>query len=134
MDKVESRRVAPIGWVTTIVVLILFAFELLMMFGAIELRAATVAKYAPWAYEPFLKLVGEHPDSAPVAVKQKSKKGPTKKSELLDIIDVTGISAEAIKVDLDIDVPEPAERAVLEPVVEPEPEPAKDPKDVVPVG
>lgn len=65
MAKVQARRINPIAQVTALVVGVLIGFEALVISGAFELQAPTVAKYIPWAYEPFLKLVGEHPDSAP---------------------------------------------------------------------
>lgn len=65
MAKLETRRVNPIAHVTFVAVAILIFFEVLIVFGVFELRSQTVAKYAPWAYEPFLRLVGEHPESAP---------------------------------------------------------------------
>ena len=65
MSKLESRRVNPIGQLALIAVLLLFVFQLFALLGVLELQAGTVAKYAPWAYEPFLRLVGEHPESSP---------------------------------------------------------------------
>lgn len=65
MDKRNTRRINPVAHFATLAVTALVVFEVLVMAGALELKAQTVAKYAPWAYEPFLKLVGEHPDSAP---------------------------------------------------------------------
>ena len=59
------------GWhdlaaqIAGIAVLILIFFEALVIGGVFELQAPAVAKYAPWAYEPFLRIVGEHPESAP---------------------------------------------------------------------
>jgi len=43
-------------------VAVLVVCEVLVVCGALEVRASLVAKVAPWAYEPFLRLVGEHPD------------------------------------------------------------------------
>lgn len=64
MDKRETRRVNPIAQIAFFAVAILLVFEALVIGGVLELKAQTVAKYAPWAHEPFLRLVGEHPDSA----------------------------------------------------------------------
>ena len=61
----ETRRINPIAHITTVVVVILIAFEVLIILGVFELKAQTVEKYAPWAHEPFLRWVGEHPDSIP---------------------------------------------------------------------
>ena len=65
MNKVEKRRVNPIAKFATLAVFTLLVFEGLVIGGVFELKARTVAKYAPWAYESFLRLVGEHPESAP---------------------------------------------------------------------
>ena len=59
----ESRRIVPISVVTLVALAVLFVFEAMVMLGAVNLKASLVAKVAPWAYEPFLRLVGEHPDS-----------------------------------------------------------------------
>ena len=59
----ESRRIVPISMVTLVALGVLFVFEMMVMLGAVNLKASFVAKVAPWAYEPFLRLVGEHPDS-----------------------------------------------------------------------
>jgi hypothetical protein len=64
MDKVKESRVNPIAKIATLAVLVLLVFEGLVIGGIFELKAQVVAKYAPWAYEPFLRLVGEHPESA----------------------------------------------------------------------
>ena len=61
----ETRRINPIAHITTAVVVVLITFETLIIFGVFELKAQTVANYAPWAHESFLRWVGEHPDSAP---------------------------------------------------------------------
>ena len=52
MNKQEQRRVNPVSKFTFVAVVILVIFELLVIFGALELKAQTVAKYAHWAYEP----------------------------------------------------------------------------------
>jgi hypothetical protein len=65
MDRRESRRINPIAHFTTLAVSVLMVFELAIISGVLELEAKTVATYAPWAYEPFLRLVGEHPESMP---------------------------------------------------------------------
>ncbi len=63
MKNRESRRIVPISIVTAVVFVLVVAFELLVIGGAVDVKASTIARLAPWAYEPFLKLVGEHPDS-----------------------------------------------------------------------
>ncbi len=65
MDKRETRRVNPIAQITFFAVAILVVFEALVIGGVLELKAQTVTKYAPWAREPFQRLVGGHPELAP---------------------------------------------------------------------
>lgn len=65
MKKQNTRRINPVGQVTFIAVVVLIVFEVLIVCGAFELQPQTVEKHAPWAYEPFLRLIGEHPDSTP---------------------------------------------------------------------
>ena len=65
MNKQETRRRNPIGKITLVLVVLVIGLEALVIFGVFELKAQTVAKYAPWAYEPILRLVGEHPESTP---------------------------------------------------------------------
>lgn len=63
MKNRESRRIVPVSVITLVVLAVLVVFEALIIIGALEVRTSTIAKVAPWAYEPFLRLVGEHPDS-----------------------------------------------------------------------
>jgi len=63
MRKKESRRRVPVSAMAIIVFAVLVVLEMLLLAGALEIRSSTVARIAPWAYEPFLKLVGEHPES-----------------------------------------------------------------------
>ena len=60
MNKEASRRIVPESVAALVVVGLLGLFELLVLFGALEVNGASVAAVAPWAYEPFCKLVGEH--------------------------------------------------------------------------
>ncbi len=108
----EIRRINPIARVTLVAVIVLFIFEALIISGLFELKAQTVAKYAPWAYEPFLHLVGEHLDSAPrwVAVEEVDESDPI----VLPEVNTTGL--------------EPI------PVVVPTNAPAVEPDEIVPVG
>jgi hypothetical protein len=62
MAERETRRINPIARLTILVLVVLFAFEAFVIFNGVEISAQTIQKYAPWAYEPFLKAVGEHPD------------------------------------------------------------------------
>jgi len=63
MSKKESRRRVPVSAIAIAVFVLLVVFEVLVIGGALEIKSSTVARIAPWAYEPFLRLVGEHPES-----------------------------------------------------------------------
>lgn len=144
MDKQEKRRINPIAQITLTAVVVLVIFEFLVIFGALELKAQTVAKYAPWAYEPFLRLVGEHPESAPrwASVEEADEE------ETVDaaVVGVTGLEPSAIPVLVETDEAVLATNLALEATVplevEPEPTPVDVPtnrpvdesQEIVPVG
>lgn len=144
MAKLEKRRVNPIAHVASLAVVILIIFEGLVIVGALELKAQAVAKYAPWAYEPFLKLVGEHPESAPrwATVEESEKGGPVE----LEIANVTGLDPSAIPVLIETNELVLTTNLVIEATVplevEPEPIPVAIPTNapegelqkIVPVG
>lgn len=144
MAKLETRRINPIAHITLVAVIILIIFEALVMGGVLELKTQTVAKYAPWAYEPFLKLVGEHPDSAArwATVEEVDESDPV----VLPEANVTGLEPSAIpvlistnetiittNVLLKASVPLETETEPI-PVVVPTNAPNLDPEEIVPVG
>lgn len=96
MARQEHRRINPIAHIALIAVAVLILFEVLVISGALELKAQTVAKYAPWAYEPFLRLVGEHPESAPrwAIVEEANEEEPAASA----VAGVTGLEPSAIPV------------------------------------
>jgi hypothetical protein len=63
MNKKESRRIVPLSGFAFAALAVLIVFQVLVIGGVFKLEASTVARIAPWAYEPFLRLVGEHPES-----------------------------------------------------------------------
>ena len=63
MKNKESRRIVPVSAFVLVLLVILVVCEALVIGGSLEVKASSIAKVAPWAYEPFLRLVGEHPDS-----------------------------------------------------------------------
>jgi hypothetical protein len=65
MKSIETRRVTRTAYVASTIVGGVILFEVAMTCGIVDLNAEWVARYARWGYEPFLKLVGEHPDSRP---------------------------------------------------------------------
>jgi len=144
MDKQETRRINPIAHITVAAVVVLIVFEFLIIFGVFELKAQTVAKYAPWAYEPFLKLVGEHPESAP---RWASVEEPEEKETVeMTVVGVTGLEPSAIPVLIETNEAVLATNLILEatvpleveaepvPVAAPTNRPADKPQEIVPVG
>ncbi len=144
MDKQETRRINPIAHITFIAVAVLVVFECLVIFGAFELKAQTVAKYAPWAYEPFLRLVGEHPESTP---RWASVEEPEEKDAIeATVVGVTGLEPSTIPILIETNETVLATNLILEatvpmevesepiPVAAPTNRPADKPQEIVPVG
>ena len=136
MAKLETHRINPIAHVTLLVVAIVIVFEVLVIFGLFELKAQTVAKYAPWAYEPFLKLIGEHPESIPrwATVEEPEEADPAAAAEA----NATGLEPSAIpvlvsNVVLEASVPLETEPEPI-PGAVPTNAPAAKPQETVPVG
>ncbi len=143
MAKLETRRINPIAHVTLLVVAIVIVFEVLVIFGLFELKAQTVAKYAPWAYESFLRLAGEHPESTPrwATIEEPEEADPATAVEA----NVTGLEPSAIPLLVPTNEVALGSNAVLEASVpletEPEPIPVAVPtnapaklEEIVPVG
>ncbi len=100
MRKKESRRRVPVSVVAMAAIALLFVLEGLVIGGAFGVKAATVARIAPWAYEPFLRLVGEHPESAAL----KESIGDQKEDEARSpsgMASVAGFNADELVIDLD---------------------------------
>ncbi|MEE9368393.1 MAG: hypothetical protein V3V05_05965 [Pontiella sp.] len=142
MKQVNQRRIVPISVVTIVIFSLLGFFQLFVIAGGYELEASTVKKFAPWVYEPFLKLAGEHPDTRP---EWAVDRGGVKEVKTSSAGTIAGFSPEEIPVTLNLD-PVPVENVIIEatvPIKEPEivnptSVPAKEPKvkpeDIVPVG
>ncbi|MCK5676762.1 MAG: hypothetical protein KAH99_07075, partial [Verrucomicrobia bacterium] len=127
-----------------VLVLLLIVFEVLVIFGVFELKAQTVAKHAPWAYESFLKLVGEHPGSAPrwASVEEPEEKEAVKAT----MAGVTGLEPSAIPVLVETNEAVLSTNLILEatvpletdpepiPIVAPTEVPADELEESVPVG
>lgn len=145
MDKLVTRRTNPISHVAALAVTTLLVCEVLIMVGGLELKAQTVAKYAPWAYEPFLKLVGEHPGSAPRwAAVEKADESVASPST---VSGMGGLTPGEMLLPIEINEPELSTNIVLEPSIPLEAElesvpvttstnnvPTPSEKIVVPVG
>jgi hypothetical protein len=132
MKNKEHRRIVPISVVTLVALVILAVFEGLMIGGVVRVKSTTVAKWAPWAYEPFLRLIGEHPDA--LRQKEASTKVPAPEPELTGLDEITGFSSESIGLESN-DVPAIAPPEVVEQI---EPEVYEPPTNsagkVIPVG
>jgi len=135
MDKLYTRRVSRLAHFTFLAVLVLVLCEAVMISGALELKAQTVAKYAPWAYEPFLRLVGEHPESSPRGVAaeepemlESAIEEPAAETGLL--LDISPVTAETNAVPSSIAPAEPAPAAVVAPTNLP----AEKVDEAMPVG
>lgn len=123
MGKQETGRRNPIAHITLLFVVLLFIFEASVIAGIFELKAQTVAKYAPWAYEPYLRLIGEHPDSTPRWVTvEETEEEP---AEEIAIANMTGLEPSAIPVLVETNEAVLATNLILEASVplEVEPEP-----------
>ena len=100
MSKKESRRIVPLSAVAIAVFVMLVVFEVLVIGGAFGVKASTVARIAPWAYEPFLRLVGEHPESESMKnmVRDRNEDGTGTPSGMAS---VAGFNPDGLVIDLD---------------------------------
>ncbi len=112
MREKESRRIVPVSYAAIAVLALVFAFEAAVMGGLLEIRSSTVARIAPWAYGPFLKLVGEHPD---VQTWRTAPAPPAPGAEASGAAVVAGIDPSLLSVE--IDPAAPATNILLETIV-----------------
>ncbi len=117
MKQIIQKRVVPVSVATLACFALLAVFQLFVLAGGPLTRAATVKRFAPWAYEPFLRLTGEHPDTRPAwsMAGEKAEKGERSASAMAD---VAGIRPEDSVV---------VENPLLEPT-----RPADEPEIVIP--
>lgn len=123
MNEVESRRIIPISRITIGFVLILAVFQVIMLCGMFELKSSTVKKTAPWFHNTFLKLVGEHPSTRPVAATE-AEVPQEKKDSSSAIATVAGFKPEELAVTI-----EDIENPIIEPTA-----PVEDAQTVIPVS
>ena len=75
---IEKRKNSPLTRLVFFLIFLLLLGEGILLAGVLDLNASTVEHYAPWAYEPFLRIIGEHPANPPripaVVVEDKEKK------------------------------------------------------------
>ena len=65
MKQINTRRIVPASIMAVVAFSILGLVQLFIVAGGFEIPASTVRKIAPFAYEPYRKLVGEHPSTRP---------------------------------------------------------------------
>lgn len=132
MTDVEQRRVVPVSMVMTTLFSILGVLQISVIAGGLEVKSATVQKVAPWAYEPFLKLVGEHPDQLRYKVKQSEEDAESSNS---GITTIAGFAPGELGIELENAIDLPGTNILLEPSVPvPEPEEKPEPDSDIPVG
>ena len=128
MNQRISRRIVPIALFVKVLFGVLILIEALLISGVFQLRASTVARVAPWATEPFLKLVGEHPDSPGFRQRQEEQQASAADSQsTMEII--AGFDPDALIED-DSDDPAVSE----EPAEESGDESVEEVDDDIPVG
>jgi hypothetical protein len=126
MNEVESRRVVPMAQITVICTVLLALFELYFISTAYELKASTVKKVAPWVYEPYRKMMGEHPSTQPKAARAPASNTPD--SAPSGVATVAGFKPEELTItieDAKMPVPE-VEPAPVIPVSTPKMEPVDE--------
>ena len=134
MKSLEPRRIVPISVVTLAAFSFLCVFELFVMVGGVEVRASTVKNVAPWLHGPFLRLVGEHPDSRPDWAVGQGTVEENPAGEPSGIVTVAGFTPDELSVKIEtgavIEPTVPQE----EPATAPTNKPAKPMDDDIPVG
>ena len=105
MSKKESRRRVAVSTIAMAAIALLVVFEVLVIGGGFGIKAATVARIAPWAYEPFLWLVGEHPESKGLkeSVGNQKEDGAGASSGMAS---VAGFNPDELIIDLDAQIEE----------------------------
>ncbi len=103
MKSIETRRISRVAQLAAVLVGILFLFEIVMLCGIVDLKSDWVAKNAPWAYEPFLRLTGEHPQQREAAApEQEVPASPV--SEIVVPVETPKVEAEPAE-EADDDIP-----------------------------
>jgi len=137
MKQVEQRRIVPMSYLTIIFFMIFGILQVVVIAGVLEIKSSTVKRIAPWAYEPFLRFMGEHPDSRPRLDTGKKKK----KKSSSGIAQVAGFTPDQLDISLDAATGMLQTNTVID-VTIPTPEqpeielsePEEDPEGDVPVG
>lgn len=120
MSDVEIRRKVPVAVLALICVSIIGILQILLLTGAYQVDAGTVRKFAPFLYNPFRKVVGEHPSTRPQTAETQAVT-----SRETEIETVTGIKPEELSIKIEAPAVElPEDLPAAEPVIIPAGEPA----------
>lgn len=134
MNDVEPRRIVPIAFLALLLFIFMALFQVFVIAGGFEIKASAVKKIMPVAYESFLRLVGEHPETRP---EWSAAAQATKSDSASSAVTFAGFDPKTIPVTIEEDE-KPATKVLIEPsrpkATEKADEPAKDPSNVVPVG
>jgi len=119
MKDVETRRKVPAAVIAMICVSFIGIIQLLLVTGAYQVDSGTVRKMAPFLYNPFRKMMGEHPSTRPQSAESQASSGET------GIETVTGIKPEDLSIEIKTEGSVPAivvpeETNTLIPASEPE--------------
>lgn len=136
MKNVQEHRVVPVAMVMTIIMSCIGLFEVVVVAGGLEIKSSTIKRIAPWAYAPFLRMVGEHPEQFKGT---EADTKPKMSSSIAGLAKVAGFSADELDITLEGTEPVNLE-TILEPtvpvpeIIEPTEVEPIDPADVEPVG
>ena len=95
MKDVEKRRVVPIATITLVCAVFLGLFQVFVLTGSYQVKASTVRKTVPFLYEPYRKMMGEHPSYRTELVTN------AKKKESSTVATVAGIDPSELQVTIE---------------------------------
>mgnify|MGYP001827728750 CR=1 FL=1 len=112
MKDQSARRIIPASVIATSAFTVLALVQVFFIVGGMEIKASAIKRIAPFAYEPFLKMVGEHPSSRPDKPLEGEQKAVKPNSSSSAMATVAGFSPEELAVTI-----EDADTPILEPSV-----------------
>ncbi len=121
MKNIDERRIVPASTVAIVAFSVLVLFELTFFSGAIEMKASTVKKVAPWFHGTFLRMMGEDSNGQATSVVPKAAAETPK--EASGVATVAGFAPEELAVEIKVDEL-PASDVLIEPTVPREQAPA----------
>jgi hypothetical protein len=132
MKDVEQRRFVPISITVITCIALLGVLQLFVVTGGLEIKSSWVQQKMPWAYEPYLRLVGEHPDA--IASRLEMDQATKEQESSSGIGAIAGFAPEDLGVSLDNTTEMPTNGVIVEPSSPVQDAPEEDPADAVPVG